>query len=134
MNYELIAARLAAAGLGIVGETIFIHHMPADVAEGILLRGPLTGIPYDPYLPGLYKTQFQVVIRAQAHAVGNAKAKAVVDALSSKSGYDLIDPATSALSMRIHNLLPETLPIVFPRLEGNGIEWSIHFDIRYVQM
>ena len=134
MNYELIAARLADAGLGVVGETIFIHHMPADVAEGILLRGPLTGIPFDHYLPGLHKTQFQIVVRSAAHATGDAKARGVIAALSTKTGFDLVDLVTGAPAMLVHNLLPETLPIVFPRLEGNGIEWSIHFDIRYVQM
>jgi hypothetical protein len=130
MNLNHIADAIDALDLGV---TTYIDAMPADESTAILVRAPLQGIPVDHNLPGYYKTSIQVIVRAQKHDRGDALAKAVTDALTThqRKVYPA-DPARYLPTITLNHMLPETLPIKYPRSDGNGIEWSINFTVAYV--
>ena len=130
-----MATILAQAGLGEIGSTIFEHHMPADCRKGILVRAPLLGIKIDHYLPGYYRTMIQVIVRDVRHGAGATKAQQVLDLLTIQKPTSYNDPADATnQALQINQMLPETLPIVYPRSVGNGYEFSINLDASYVML
>lgn len=131
MRADILATILEDAGLGVIGETIFIHHMPDACAEGVLIRLPLIGIPIDHELPGYIKGRVQVIVRATAQSAGDALASEVMKALTIYA-TEYLDPETGVFAMKINYLRADTLPIVYPRSVGNLKEWSINFDCCHV--
>lgn len=129
MRLDLLADRLAAAGLGTPGTDIFEFEMAPEVRAGILLKLPLDGIPIDHELPGYHKGAVQAIVRAQKHATGEALAAKVQDVLTIAK-LDLLDE--EGRGMHVNYLRAKTLPIVYPRSDGNGKEWSINLDACYV--
>ena len=75
MRYDLIAKAIQDAGFGTMGTDIFIHRMDAEAVSGILIRGPLDGIPVDKNLPDYYRGSLQIVIRNADQATGDGIAK-----------------------------------------------------------
>lgn len=132
MRYDILIDILEKAGLGRAGETIFLDEMPADCKRGILIKTPLSGIRFDHYLPGYFKTRIQVIVRARTRADGNDYAQQVLKALWTQEVKDYTDPATGDFAMRTLQVLPDTQPISFPRSDGSGVEWSINFAFAYV--
>lgn len=139
MRYEILEQLIVDAGLGIPGQTLFTHHMPAEVDKGILLRGPLAGIEVDNCLPGYYKTDIQAIVRAQTFSAGQTLSENVVTALihNQSKTYSLHDPDPSSplrQVIKINHFLLKALPIIYPRSDGNSLEWSLHFDANYVML
>jgi hypothetical protein len=132
VKIEVIARRLHDAGLAIEGQTLFLYAMPSDVKKGVLVKLPLQGIHNDFELPGFFNAQVQVIVRAQNHAEGSALAQAVIDALQIYRRTVLFDPGTTTEAMTVNWFRPITLPIRYPRSDGNGLEWSINFETCYV--
>ena len=131
MNLDVICDILVEADLGVLGETLFQDHMPDDVTEGIMFRLPIDGIPIDSYLPEYFRAgKLQVIARSPSHDAGKALANGVMNALTIMQRTSFFD-ADDALVMRINNMRPCTLPIVYPRTPGNLTEWSINFDANY---
>lgn len=128
MRYDLIVAYLQAQGLGTAGVDVFAHRMPAHVKSGILIRGPLDGIKHDHYIPGYFKAPIQVIYRHFDQVTGDTKAKQISAALTLHN-CQFSDAGVPA--MHVQQMLPNTLPIHYPRLEGEGIEWSLNFDTVY---
>lgn len=132
MNLDSIAQVITEAGLGAPGKTLFMHHMPETCAKGVLLRLPMEGIPTNQYIPGYYNGSFQAIVRDKNHA----------------SGQDLADRLSKLLTFyernfadkkgrvyqRILQCYPCQKPIVYPRLPDNLIEWSIKFDVDYLEL
>jgi len=139
MRLDLLAAKLAEdlADLGqtvVAGESLFIDAMSAETERGVLLRIPLTGIAFDHYIPNYYpRAKIQVIVRAPTEDVGKPLADAVVKALTTHMPRDYEDEDDDVV-MRINQMLPDTLPIRYPRSEGNLIEWSINFYVNFVLM
>ena len=133
MRVDIIAKILEAAGAGTREESIFAHHMSDTCKKGVLIKLPLTGIPYDHNLPGYFNSRFQIIVRASKHAEGEALCETVIKALKSHRirEYEEIGKP-GVIAMKLNYCLPEHLPIRFPRLEGSGIEWSINFLVSYV--
>lgn len=131
MNLDVLAAALADADLGVVGETIFQEHMPSGVDEGILLKIPLGGTPMDHELPGYYRGQLQVIVRSTSHETGESLSRQVMDLLTTQETRDYTDE-DDEFAMRVNLMLPDTLPLRFPRSDGGYIEWSINFDCSFV--
>lgn len=127
MRIDLLADLLEAA---MPGTKIFEDEMPADARAGVLLRLPLLGVPIDWEIPGYLKGQVQAIVRAQKVDTGDALAKKVGDALTftERSFTD----ANGVEVMFVNYLRPRTLPIIYPRSDGNGKEWSINLDACYV--
>lgn len=132
MNLSHIADMIVAAGQGVIGKTLFIHHMPETCAKGVVLRTPLDGIPVNNYLPDYYQGKFQVIIRDKTHASGQPRADALFDLLEMYN-RDFLDKK-GKLVMRIVQSYPCTKPIVYPRSPDNLIEWSITFDVTYLEL
>jgi len=132
MRLEIIAEVLASVGLGRIGESIFVHHMPPECREGVMVKTPLTGIEICAELPGYYRGGLQVIVRAQKHERGEEMAKTVLRALSTLQRKEYIHPQTRQPEMIVNQMIPKALPVRYPRSDGNGIEWSINFDCSYV--
>lgn len=130
MKLELLSELLEQRGLGTRGTDIFVHRMDAECPKGILLRLPIAGIDTDFNLPGYYKTQIQAIIRDANQQSGDAMAVRVMAQLTM---YERIftDPDTGAFLMQINQMYPAKLPIIYPRSEGQEIEWSLNFDVSY---
>lgn len=131
MNLAAIVTKIEALGLGQGGQDIFVDQMESSVVNGILVRTPLTGIDIDHELPNYYRGALQVIVRSAQHAPGKAKADALVSGLSIYE-TDLLD--SNGKGMRMKRMLPKTLPIVYRRSDGNGIEFSVNFDVAYTMI
>lgn len=125
MINDILEEKLQAAGFQ-PGVDLFRKYMPAQCDEGVMTRIPLQGLPIDPYIPNFYKGRVQVIVRHSDPEAGARLASKVQEILTVEGRE--IHPETS-LRGEIHLdvFQPETLPIDFPRLDGNGFEWSQHF-------
>lgn len=132
MRIEFLVQKLADQGLGVIGESLFAHEMPADCKKGVMLKMPIAGIDYDPTMPGFFNDRFQIIVRHSQHVEGQALADAVMKAIVHKQSVDYFDQPGNVFAMRINHLLPAALPIRYPRSDGNGIEWSLNFRISFV--
>ena len=117
-----VANYLASNGFGVVGNTLFYDHMPADT-EGILLRAPLTGVPVDPYIAGLRKTSLQVIVRASDPDNGSTQAYELFDFLRG------VNIEMGEIIARV--LFPRHEPIAMPPSDGGYYEYSLNLDFTY---
>lgn len=125
MNIDAFGDLLEDAGLGTKGVDLFKHEMPDDAKVGILLRLPYEGVPIDHELPGYFRTKFQVIVRAARDATGWDLANRIQAALTFGERDLTVE---GSVVMRANFCRPRTLPLSYQRSDGNGKEWSIHFD------
>lgn len=125
MISDILEQKLVPGGF-VPGQTLFREYFPADCAIGVMTRVPLQGLPLDPGIPDYYKGRMQVIVRHTEPDLGARMAVRVQKLLTTMTRERY--PA-SDLRGEVHLDLfhAETLPISFPRLEGNGFEWSQHF-------
>lgn len=130
MRLELLAEILEEEGLGVRGESIFIHRLDADTLNAIMLRAPLDGVPVDPNLPNYFHHHIQAIVRASDQVSGDELMKKVMKTLTiyNRLFYD----TSGNLLMQLNHLIPHTLPRVYPQLDSQGIEWSMDFNTNYV--
>lgn len=126
MIYDILEKKLADSGLVVPGMSLFRNSMEADVTVGVMIRTPLTGINIDPFIEGWHKAELQVITRHTDPVEGSKLANAVCKALivESPEFYPASDERGPA---HVNVFYPLTLPIQYPRLEGNGLEFSQHF-------
>ena len=124
MKLESIAAKLEEDGVGIQGQTLFVHRMPESISAGVLLLNRLSGTPINHELPGLRKTSFQVIVRDTDYTSGFTKAEQISELLS------IEDQALG--NMNIHWILPKHEPVVYPVSRGDLLEISVNFEAVYV--
>jgi hypothetical protein len=129
MIYDILEAKLTAAGFT-PGQTLWRNYMGAEVTVGVMIRAPLGGIEIDPHIPGWHQTRLQVITRHHDPVDGMNMAVAVSKIL--RVDAPETHPA-SAERGEAHITLfsPRTLPVQFPRLEGNGYEFSQQFDAAF---
>jgi len=126
MIFDVIEDRLIASGDFTPGKDLFRNFMGADCQIGVLIRGPLTGISIDPTIDGWHKGRIQIIVRHTDPVLGQQLMKKVTKLVTFEG--DKVFPANDERGeLRLLLFFPETLPIQFPRLEGNAIEWSVHF-------
>lgn len=127
MIQDILEAKLTATGLFTPGLNLFRGTMPGHIEVGVFTREPLTGIPVDAAMPNYYRGTMQVITRHTDPIQGRALA---IKAQNALKVMRLETYPASAERGRAHLTLfwPKTLPVRFPRLEGNGYEWSQHFD------
>ena len=126
MIYDILEQKILDQRLGVRGSTLFRNTLPDDCVVGVMTKAPLTGIPVDPYIRGQYHVDWQVVIRHTDPVEGNKLANDVAETFMVEAPeWHAASREHGALSLKI--FFPKTLPIQFPRLEGNGFEWSQHF-------
>lgn len=130
MKIELLTKWLEDGGLGTRGVDIYAHRMDADCKKGIVLRLPLEGVKHDWNLPGYHKADIQAIVRAAKQTEGDALSEQVT-ARMTMYNKDFFDESDN-LVMIVKQMLPRNLPIVYPRSDGQGIEWSIDFATAWV--
>ena len=131
MRYDLIVGALQTAGVGVVGTNLFVHRMDADCKLGIMVRGPIDGVPVDVDLPNYYKHSMQLIVRAADQLTGDALMASAIAALTTQQPR-VFNDSNGNLLMQLNHLVPRTLPRVYPRLDGQGIEISVDFNTNYV--
>tara|TARA_R110002074_G_scaffold5353_2_gene26349 strand:- start:499 stop:888 length:390 start_codon:yes stop_codon:yes gene_type:complete len=127
VDMVILAQVLNDAGLAKMegrDRSVFIYQMPEDVRRGVLLRQPDGGDPIDFYMPGYYKTGFQVVVRYDDYQLGMKLALDVSEAFTIRQPLVLS-------GTRLQQVLPENKPFVFPISEGGLMEYSVHFSVVY---
>ena len=124
MNLEMIAERLQDEGVGRMGQTIFINHMPVEALVGVLLRPPYIGTPIDYELPGYRKTKFNAAVRGRNYSEARTLVQKVMDALT------FGDIELSGLEIR--HVRPLTEPVSFPVSDGGMVEFLVIFEATYV--
>lgn len=126
IRFDLLGKLLSDANIAVEGKSLFIHRMPADCDVGVLIRLPLEGVPVDEYLPGFYKTKFQVIVRESDQKAGDSKSDDIIATLRSLKKRELTE--NGVLAMTVNQIYLLSLPIVFPRSEDSqSLEWSINF-------
>lgn len=78
MIIENYASYLYRAGVGVIGETLFVHQMPSEVISGILLTTAQGGIQFDNELKGYYKDIFRLVVHSDSLSDGVSLVDAVL--------------------------------------------------------
>jgi hypothetical protein len=131
VNVYAIVKKIEDLALGVAGQSLFVHEMPAECKVGILVRLPLTGIKIDHELPGYHRGSTQFIVRAPSHTVGQPLADALLAAFTLNE-VTLLD--AEGKGMHLKHMLPKTLPIVYRRSDGNGVEWSINFELAYTRI
>jgi hypothetical protein len=125
MIFDILEAKLIAAGF-VPGVEVFRNYMPAECSIGVMTRIPLQGLPIDPHIRNYYRGQIQVITRHKDPVEGNTMTHRVQRLLTLERREH--HPGNSERGdVHLDLFWPETLPISFPRLNGNGFEWSQHF-------
>lgn len=125
MIYDILEGKLIANGFA-AGVDLFRNYMPADCVIGVMTRVPLQGLPIDPHIPNYYRGKMQVIVRHKDPVDGAALAARVQRILTveRRETYPASDERGET---HLDLFLADTLPISFPRLDGNSFEWSQHF-------
>lgn len=126
MRLEDLAQRLVDAGIGTLAVDLFIYAMPPEVNRGVLLHSGLSADTLSYELPGYRPgASFQLIVRNTTYP----------------DGFRLIDAAVAAAtilrptmlgSYRINYLRARHDPLVYPRSDGGGLEFSVNFDVNFV--
>jgi len=130
MIYDILEKKIADAGLAVPGQGLFRSFMPAEVTIGVMTRAPLTGIPIDPFITGWHRVRMQIITRHTDPVEGNKLASDVCKALIVEQ-LEIYPATTERGPAHITLFYPESLPVQFPRLEGNGLEFSQHFTAAF---
>lgn len=125
MNLTPLAEKLEADGVGVMADTIFINMIPVDAPQGVLLRNNLRGTEIDYELPGFFKTDFQVIVRAPNYTAGEALIQEVFNSLT------LSEQQLGPLYFKF--MRPRTKPVVFPISKGNLLEFSADFSVCFTE-
>lgn len=125
MNIDSLAGKVEAAGLGVLGSSLFVHVMPDDCTAGIVLVGKPTGSPVDAEIPGYRPgAGFQAVVRHASYTDGFSLIRQVVSLLTTEK--------TTMAGMFVNYIRPRHEPVITPRSAGNLLEFSVNFDANYV--
>lgn len=126
MIFDILEEKLIAEGFA-AGVDLFRNYMPAECSVGVMTRVPLQGLPIDPYIPNYYKGEIQVIVRHKDRALGDVMSRRVQTILHMPGGTEIYPATAERGEVHLDLFQPTTLPISFPRLNGNGFEWSQHF-------
>lgn len=126
MIYDILEEKLKRSFLLVPGETLFRNYMPPEVTIGAMTKVPLEGISVDDCIDNYYRGEMQVITRHLNPVDGDKLANDIARVLRVKSS-EFHDPSEERGRAEIKIFHPRTLPIRFPRLEGNGFEWSQTF-------
>lgn len=132
MIYDILEAKLVTAGF-VIGATengLFRSQMPASVTSGVMLRSPLAGIAIDPHIPGFYITRMQVISRHKDPVFVQDMAALAAETLFVET-LERYEATLEHGPAHISQFYPETLPIIYPRLDSNLYEASQHFNAAF---
>ena len=125
MNLMPLIDRLQLAGVGIKGKSLFLQMMPAEARRAVMLRLPLSGMRINHELPGYFKGQFQLTVRAQSYEDGRELIEQAIDHLTIAN--ELVE------HQQFNYCRPCYLPVAFPLSKGNLVEYTVMFDCSFVE-
>ena len=129
MIFDVFVQKLQAAGYR-PGADLFIDTIPGTINKAIMLRTTLAGIAIDPHIPNRYRGPLQVVVRDVDATDGLRRAKEIQRLITlDRREYHPANPAAGRGPVHLDLCSPKTLPVRYPRLDGNGLEWSQMFDV-----
>lgn len=105
---------------------IFIHSLPEDSKEGILITHGLNGASLDPDLPGYKRAKFQVIVRALDYESGYELSKSIIDIYSAIK-------SEKVLSIFVYFIQPLHDPLAFPVSKGGFTEFSVTYETVYIE-
>lgn len=123
MNLHPIRDYIAANTSLKVGETLFSYSIPADVDVGVLVVSEPAGNRVDHEIKGVFKGRYQIIVRDKDFDSGMLRANQLFTLL------DLIE--TDMYEYVVTYSRPRNTPLPFARSDGDLIEFSINYDIRY---
>lgn len=130
MIFDALEHRLEQSGLLVPGETLFRHFMPGEISVGAFMRAPLDGIKINPSMPNWYTGEIQVITRHTDPVVGEDLASRIGDVLTIRA-LTQFPMLTGYQDAHVTKAQPLTLPIRFPRLQGNGLEFLQTFFVAF---
>ncbi|RWB95534.1 MAG: hypothetical protein EOQ56_27680 [Mesorhizobium sp.] len=130
MIWDILLTKITDAGLAVENENLFLNTIPAEVNLAVMLKAPLTGVVIDPYLPGYYKPSIQAIVRHTDPVEGEAMASQLSRTLTI-AGPEFYPANGSRGAVKLSLFYPRTLPIMYPRQDGNSFEWSINFNTAF---
>jgi hypothetical protein len=128
--YDILEKKLADSGLVTPGQSLFRGFMPGDCQIGVMIRAPLSGIEIDPFIEGWHKTHLQVITRHTDPVEGDKMANEVSRILFVEKP-EFYEASAERGPAHINLFYPISLPIQYPRLEGNSLEFSQHFQAAF---
>lgn len=128
MILDVMTQLIEDAGLAVAGRDLFHMSMPATLDDGIIVKTPLAGIAIDNEAPGFFRTNLQAIVRARDYEIGRALAAKVRKALVVEHERVF---TTSEGDLRVQWIHSISLPIEYPRQEGNQYEFSLNFRAVY---
>lgn len=125
MNLMPFADLIETAGLGVKGESLFLEMMPAEAGLAIMLRSPLSGTPINYEILGLFRTEFQLIVRGYSYVETKALMVAAIAAVTKTE--------VQVGEMFVKHARPRTEPVAFPLSKGNLLEFSVMFDAIFIK-
>lgn len=130
MIFDIIEEKLKRSFLLVPGESLFRSYMPAECSIGAMSKVPLNGIAVNQYIPNFYQGKIQIITRHTDPVAGDITANKIASILKVNAPRHY-PPSAERGEATISIFLPDTLPIRFPRLTGNGYEWSQMFTVAF---
>ena len=121
---EDIGTLIENAGLGTIGNDLFLYHSPAEVENCIIVYPSNDPPPIDGELFYYRRGKFQTIVRNTRYQSGLDLSKALSDALT------LTNIETD--KMKIKRCRPLYEVRVYRRSEAGPIEFSVTFEIIFV--
>ncbi|MBA8881727.1 minor capsid protein [Phyllobacterium myrsinacearum] len=130
MIWDILIAKIEAAGLAAAGNDMFINDFPAEVDTGVMLKSPLAGIAIDPNLPGYYTPNLQIIVRHKDPVEGE-KLAAKLNHILYVEAPERYEQTAERGAVQINIFRARSLPIRYPRQEGGSIEWSLNYSTSF---
>ncbi len=124
MNLFVVADHLTAEGLGVPGKTLFVHHMPSKITQGLLVTQQSMD-KRNPYATAYVHAAFEITARDVSIENVEATMNSVSDAMTS-NGLELD-------GHYFHYIRPVNTPLVYPVSESDLMEASVLFDTRFTR-
>ena len=123
MNLDPIRDYIAANTTLTVGKDLFSYSMPPQVDKGVLILTEAAGNRVDHEVKGVFKGRYQIIVRDTDYDIGMLRANQMFNLL------DLLEENMGTYVVTYSR--PRHTPLPFSRSEGDLIEFSINFDLRY---
>lgn len=123
---DSMANHLQDAGAATLGENLFVHRMPAEIKQGLLLINNAGGPRVDPYIPDYRRCRFRLIARgiSPSNAIGQINAVLPI--------FDAIRGQVVDSAIEVKQLTRENDPVVFPPSYGsNALEATIALNAVY---
>jgi hypothetical protein len=122
----LAATLIEEAGLGKVGEDVFVGSLPSDVQYGVMLKPPFEPAEDDEGMRGFFDSEFQVIVRDQDMDVGYNRCQAISKALRINQ--------LERDGLSIQWLKRRSLPISYPRGDADDYETSVRMKVGFAEL